>query len=456
MKIRDKIVTYFSTVVIALVGVTFIVIYFLFAAYREEEFQQQQKEKIKYTIRLLGEYKELSENLADIMDELSIHDFYDEKMLVFNQDKKLLFSSIDDLEIEGYRSILEEISEENRWYETKQGDYDIVALYTLSGKKPYYAISKAYDNFGYTKLNFLRNLLIIIFIIITIVVVMLAVFLSHKIAQPITKLTAKLTDIDFSKERTPDIHVSSTTLEINMLTKRFNELKKRTNEAFSFQKHTVQHISHQLKTPIAVLVTELEKITKAIQDDEIKKRLNTQVVKAKSLGEVINSLLEIARIESGQQINKQAIRIDELIFDVIEELAIVYPDFEFNVNYNPISLDGDRLELTVNVNLMRQAFLNLLSNCVAYSTTPKAFVSIDASNESNLEITFNNDGNKIQKQEERFLFHHFFRGENSKKVVGFGLGLVLTKKILELNNGTISYEYDNGNNVFSVILNRES
>ena len=453
MKIRDKIVAYFSSVVIALVTITFIVIYFLFAAYREEEFQQQQKDKIKYTIKLIVEYKELSENLADMMDELSIHDFYDEKMLIFNKEKELVFSSVDDLEIINYKEILSEISTENRWYENKQGDYDIVALYTENGEKAYYAISKAYDAFGYTKLNFLRTLLISIFIVIVFVVVMMAIFLSNKIAQPIVKLTEKLAEIDFSKENTPDVHIDTTSYEINQLTERFNDLKERTNEAFAFQKHTVQHISHQLKTPIAVLVSELEKIKREIKEVELQQMVEEQVIKAKSLGGVINALLEISKIESGQFSNTQKTRVDELIFDVIEELTIIYPNFEFNVNYSPMEFDDKKLLVDLNSLLMRQAFLNLLANCIAYSLSNRAAIQIDCSQDEALQILFINDGERIAEEEERFLFHHFFRGENSKKSTGFGLGLVLTKKILELNNASISYEFSENKNIFKVKMN---
>jgi two-component system, OmpR family, sensor histidine kinase ArlS len=84
VKIRNKILIYFSSTVIALSAISLTIIYILFYEYREEEFQQQQNDKIKYTIRLLAEYKEMSEELANIMDELTIHDFYDEKMLVFD------------------------------------------------------------------------------------------------------------------------------------------------------------------------------------------------------------------------------------------------------------------------------------------------------------------------------------------------------------------------------------
>ncbi len=454
MKIRNRILVYFSTTVIALTAVSFTIIYILFSEYREEEFQQHQNEKIKYNIKLLAEYKELSEKLADIMDELTIHDFYDEKMLVFDQDKRLIFSSIDDLPIPNYQEILEELSPKKRWYETKDVDYDVIGIYTENNNQSYYAISKAYDAFGYTKLNFLRNVLVGIFIFIVIFVVAISQFLSEKISNPITRLTKNLNQYDLSNDHSPELETNTSSYEITQLTERFNELLRRTNEAFAFQKHTVHHISHQLKTPIAVLVSELEKARNCDNIDDIRSEIQGQIIKAQSLGSIIDVLLEISKIESGQKIKMQPIRIDELIFDVIEELNIIHPDFEFEVNYAPDAINENKLIIDLNPILVKQAFQNLLTNCIAYSNNAKAEIEIDCTQEKILKIRIINSGTSIAETEEKFLFDHFFRGENSKGKSGFGLGLVLTKKVIELNEASISYSKSSkGLNIFELRFN---
>jgi two-component system, OmpR family, sensor histidine kinase ArlS len=453
MKIRNKILIYFSTTVIGLSAVSLIIIYILFYEYREEEFQQQQHEKIRYTIRLLTDYQEMSEELASIMDELTIHDFYDEKMLVFDKDKDLIFSSIDDLSIRTQNEILNALSPANRWIETKEDKYDVIGVYLESNRTSYYAISKAFDAFGYSKLFFLRNVLIGIFISISGIVILLSVFLANKIAKPITALAERLNNFDINSGQVTEIKTSTSSFEIKYLTERFNELLKRTNEAFEFQKHTVHHISHELKTPVAVLVSELEKLKKYNRIEDIKTELDSQINKAKSLGNIINLLLEVSKIEAGQQVQKQIIRIDELIFDIIDELYIIYPDFHFEVNYLPDEIEENKLILKVNEMLLRQAFLNLLSNCIAYSDNLKSEIKFDCSLENELKITIINTGKPLLEEEKRYLFNHFFRGKNSFGKEGFGLGLVLTQKIIALNSGTVKYSNPSGNiNVFDVYM----
>lgn len=451
MKLRNKILIYFSGTIITLVGVALLLVYQLFAAYREEEFQQRQKEKARLTIRLLSEYKGMSESLMQVMDQLAINDFYDEKLLIYDSHKDRIYASVDSLPIAGYRQILNELSPNNRWVETKEGDYDIIGNYVESGKTHYYAISKAYDKFGYTKLVFLRHTLLVLFGIITVAVVLIALFISHRIARPITLLAQKLAGFRAGEPLLPAPAVKTDTFELNYLNEKIDELHARTNEAFAFQRHTVQHISHELKTPIAILVSELERIKTANADAQLQQELEHATEKAQSLGQIIDTLLQISRVESSGLSGQEAFRVDELLFDLIGALGSLHPHFEFEVNYQPLSPDETRLTLTANKMLVQQALLNLLTNAIAYSTNGRAEVIIDVSATQALKIRISNEGAVLDGDEEQYLFEHFFRGKNSQGTTGFGLGLVLAKKIMELHGGHISYRHPRaGRHVFEI------
>jgi len=451
MKIRNKIFIYFSTTVIALTAISFIIIYILFSEYREEEFQQQQNEKIQTTIKLVEKFKMESATISYLVDQQDINDFYDEKLFIYDSDKNLIFASLDSLDVLKAEKVLNKLSPTNKWIETKEENYDLIGVYVESNNQNYYAISKAYDAFGYTKLYFLRNVLIGIFLVITAVVILISRFLSIKISEPITILTENLNKYDLTKEKYDELVIETSTYELHQLTQRFNELLRHTNEAFVFQKHTIHHISHQLKTPISVLVSELERIKDFSKLEDVKPEIESQIIKAKSLGSIINVLLEISKIESGQQTQKQALRIDELFFDVIAELNALYPDFYFEVNYVPNEVNENRLVIHVNPILIRQAVQNLLANCVSYSSNSKAEIKFDCSDVNHLKIQIINLGKPISTKEEYFLFNHFFRGKNSEGKIGFGLGLVLTKKIVELSSATITYSNPDLNlNVFEI------
>src|SRR5690606_31020531 len=99
MSIRRKILLYFSATIISLLGITLFFIYTLFYEFREEEFQQKQKQKITSTIKFLTEIKQADESIIQALDRISINEFYDEKLLIFDASKNLIYSSIDDLQI---------------------------------------------------------------------------------------------------------------------------------------------------------------------------------------------------------------------------------------------------------------------------------------------------------------------------------------------------------------------
>ncbi|HLU50927.1 MAG TPA: HAMP domain-containing sensor histidine kinase [Flavobacteriaceae bacterium] len=452
MKIRNKILIYFSSTVIVLSALSLMIVFILFSAHREEEFQQQQFSKIKHTVGLIEEFGKISAEVSLLLDKQNIHDFYDEKMLIYDNNKKPIFTSIDSLEIVKSDAILNRLSVANNWIETKEDGYDLIGVYIEHHSKGYYAISKAYDYFGYSKKDFLHKVLIGIFLAIVLVVLLVSFYLSNIIAKPISELTKKIEDYDLSNEENQPLHLKTTTSELKNLSEKFNELLKRTNDAFRFQKHSIQHISHELKTPIAVLVSELEKIEQQNDIEQIKSGLHGQTQRAKSLGNIINILLQISKIEAGQEVTKANVRIDETVFNCITELNTLYPAFNFEVNFTPDNFNEQILHIEANEPLIKQAFLNLLLNAVHYSDDQKAKITLDGSSDR-LTVIISNSGKTLSDNEQKFIFTHFFRGKNAQNQQGFGLGLVLAQRIFAIHNAVIRYQsIGKSENIFSIEL----
>lgn len=452
MKIRNKILLYFSVTSIFLVGIMLWVVFWLFSEYREEDFQQRQKDKITTTLQFISEVEKDEHELAEAIDRLSINSMLNEKLLIFDSTQKLIYSSLDDVAVNYSNKLLKELNEKDVWIEQKDDLYDVVAIRFTSNNKSYYGISKAFDRFGYNKLATLRSILITAFFVFNVLVILVSVYIANRISKPISALAKLLGNYQIG-ETPQSNNIISNTYEIDYLSTKFNELVNRTNNAYVFQKNAVHHISHQLKTPIAVLISELERMKKQIDSTNLKSDFDNQISKTKSLAEIINTLLEISKIESGQNFEQKNVRIDEVIFDNISELNTLYPDFIFEVNYTPATPDAELLTIKGNEMLIKQAFENLLNNCITYSKNQKAEIKIDVCLKNELKITVMNVGKPISEKERNYLFTHFFRGENSRDKIGFGLGLVLTKNIIQLHNGTINYSNPRKNvNVFELVF----
>ena len=450
MSIRQKILFAFSLVTIILIGGAFLFIFTQFSAYREEEFQQRQKERITSTLRVLTEVKMIDDKIVKSLNRLTINDLYNEKLLIFDKKKQLIYTSIDDTPIPFSSGILNQLSGKKKWIEQKDGLYDVVGMAMTNQDSSYYGISKAYDTFGYSKLNYLRDILISTFMGISVIIILVSFYLSRKLTQPIVNITKKINNYNFNAAYTP-IEFKDSKDEIAVLARQFNMLMKRMNEVFSFQKHAIHHISHELKTPVAILVSNFERMEKETNMENIQEWIRIQKEDTKSLSEIINSLLEIAKAESDLSMVKESVRIDELIFDVAGEISSIYPDFQFAVEYSETD-DENSLLVPANVRLLKAVLSNLMVNCAQYSNTNKAKIIL--SNEvDQLIIGFENKGPVISEAENQYLFQHFFRGESSKGKKGFGLGLVFVYKIMTLHGGHIIYSSRNNDiNIFTISL----
>ncbi len=453
MSIKQKILFYFSIVTIVMVGAAFFFIYMLFYEYRAEDFHQQQKEKIINTLKFLTKIEEIDEELISAMDRITINDVYAQKLFIFDKNKNLLYSRLDHKPNPLTKDILSQLSSLQTKVEQKSGRYDVLGIYLEQDGEVFYGISNAYDLPGYHKLNYLKYILFLTFMIIVLVVIFMSYYLSKKITNPIVALTKQIKDFNFESKYEPIAVMDGRKNEVAVLGQRFNELMQRMNEAFSFQKNAVHHISHELKTPIAVLVSNFERIEKEVDINKIKFLIKDQKEDTENLSKIINSLLEIAKTESGNTPKLSKIRIDELIFDLVDELNVLHPDFQFSIKYSDSVEDESKLTIFANLRLLKAALSNLMINCIQYSIDNLATIVITPINKR-LQIDFINNGPVINENERQYIYGRYFRGENSRGKRGFGLGLVFIKKILTMHDGTISYlaNEEANSNTFTITL----
>ena len=438
MKIRKKIILYFSATTIALTGIVLFIIYTLFGVYRREEFQQRLNEKITFSLKFLGEVQHTSQALLNNLDRITINGLYDEKMLLFDGNKKLIYASLDDTRINTSNAILGKLGKSRPWIETKEGKFDVIGVYINMNNRSFYGIYKAYDTFGYSQKRILAYILWGAFAFITVITLIVTFILSRQISSPINKMAREMNLIRLESGNAL-ISVPDTRDEINYLATRFNELMRRLDNSFAFQRHAVHHISHELKTPIAILVSNFDKMEKEPDLENLKKLLAVQKADTLSLGDTINALLEISKVETGNHPPMKPHRIDDLLFDVIANLHSLAPDFIFQVEFAEIVEQEEALMVSCNPRLLSIAFTNLLVNAIRYSGKKEAFILIWTEN-NKVRLEIKNDGPVILPEERKFLFNYFFRGQNSKDKGGFGLGLVMVQKIIQLHKGSIEYQ----------------
>ncbi len=429
-------------------AMAFFLIYTLFYNFRREEYQQRMKDHSIAAITTLGETEKYNQNILQALNEVSVNRLYKEKTLIFDQQKKLIYSSIDDTVIEFPNEILKELNEKKDLVETSEDKFDIIGIRYTFNKKVFYAISKAQDIFGYSKLSFLKYTLITLFFVISGIILLISFVLSKQISEPLVQMAAalKIINIETAGLTLPTPQIKD---EIYLLSERFNELLKSLHTAYSFQKNAIHHISHELKTPIAVLVSNLEMLE--MEKDPEKKQKGIIQVKedSKKLGDMINILLDIAKVENQANLSFSKIRLDESIFECIENSKKIAPDFAIHFEMDQDIESDDDITILGNNRLIGMAFQNLINNCLLYSLKKEAHIRLKKQFK-HIYIQVENPGNEIPTGEQKHLFAEFFRGKHAEGTRGLGLGLALVKKIVDLHKANISYEYEKGINRFII------
>ncbi len=223
------------------------------------------------------------------------------------------------------------------------------------------------------------------------------------------------------------------------LIKSQNEAK----EAMQKKNDLIMYMAHDLKTPLTSIIGYLTLLT---DEKEIPKNLQEKYMKIaldKSLRveELTNQFFDITRYNlQSMPITKQKIDLGFLLEQLVEESYPMLQDKKLECKLNkPKSIlfmgDGDKLA---------RAFGNLLKNAINYSYE-NTIIEINMQEEKDkLEIVFRNKGDKIPEYKLERIFEKFYRGDESRtsRTGGAGLGLAITKQIIELHNGKITAKND--------------
>lgn len=449
-KLRSKLTLLYTVAFTLMLGIAFLSIYSISENNRREEFYKRLSDRTVTTFTISIRVDQINNDLLRLFDKNTINSLSDERVLLFDSSGRLIYSTVDLGDTRYATEVLNSLKTDESAYRVSEDKYEMLGLKFKDRGHTYYGIARAYDKFGKRKIHFLALLLSGTFIIAAVLFLFLSFYLSNIITNPITRLTKNIEKIspDDLSNRVPLMFADD---EIGFLANKFNELLDKVENAFKFQVHYIHHISHELKTPLAVMMANAERALTEDETEKLKSSMQFQKNGIMELSHIINAMLDISKMEKKlTTVHAEAIRVDEVIFDCIEEISMLNSGvcFDFNIDQ---TLDEGKLTIMGNSRMVKMAILNLIKNAVNFSADKKPGIAISATN-AHLVIRIFNDGDTLTPEEQVKLFRHSFRGRNSILVKGFGLGLVLASRVIKLHDGSLEYSIIDGKNCFALTL----
>lgn len=218
----------------------------------------------------------------------------------------------------------------------------------------------------------------------------------------------------------------------------------------------VANVSHELRTPLAAIKSVVETLQDgALEDASVARQFLTSAdEELDRLVLIVEELLELSRIESGEQpVVLEETDVDAMLAAVIRRLRPQAERAELSLTLEAVAIGERRLDAT----RTERAVINLVQNAIKF-TPPGGEVIVGATSSSEaLEIYVRDTGVGIPSEELPRIFERFYKVDHSRASVGSGLGLALVKHAVEAQGGSVSVESHPGEGstfTLSVPLNR--
>ncbi len=317
-------------------------------------------------------------------------------------------------------------------------------VYSFAGKD-YIVTAAAYDGYGHNNLYGLRKTLFFLFIVGLSLLFATCYFLAYSSLKPIRDIVGQAGRIT-AQHIDRRLPVKNERDELGELSMTFNALLERLEVSFNAQKMFVSNVSHEMRTPLAALMAELDlSLQKERTDKQYKMAIQNALQDAQRMTKLIDGLLNLAKADyQKEQIKMQEIRLDELLLDARELILKAHPEYHIELIFEQEEADDDRM-ITVmgNLYLLNIAFSNLTENNCKYSADNSSFIQISYWDKCTI-VRLSDDGIGMSEADKLHLFTLFYRGEQEAMIEGHGIGMALSQKIIHLHQGNITVHSEQG------------
>ncbi|MBL0744161.1 HAMP domain-containing sensor histidine kinase [Chryseolinea lacunae] len=437
MNIRTRLTLIFFSLVVVMLSVICISIYFFSDNYRKEDFYRRLKNRATNTAQVLTEVKEVNADLLKRMERNNPASLPNQYIAIYNYRNEELYSSDGTPVVNIDTALLNRIRLQKE-ISFKEGKVEALGFLFADRYDRFTVVAAATDVYGRDALANLRNVLVLTFSLSLLLVSVLGWVYAGRVLSPISKIVSQVSEItEVNMNRRLD--EGNQKDELSKLSQTFNSMLERLQAAFLSQKNFIANASHEIKTPITIMTSEIDvSLLQPRNPDYYVKVLRSVLGGLRGLNDLTTQLLLLAQTSASEpKTNFTMFRIDDALWEMKEELLKAFPKYKVDIDFD-LKIEPDSLSVFGDEHLVKVAILNLMDNGCKYSDDNRTVIQLEAGSADFITLRFVNLGKGIDADELTKIFDPFFRGKGNLSIKGSGIGLSLVKRIVSLHRGAIT------------------
>lgn len=284
--------------------------------------------------------------------------------------------------------------------------------------------------------------LVYLSIILLVIGLIISFFMARQIAKPIVKITKSAENL---AQGNYNITFDGNGYdEAEKLASTLNYASKEISKVDNLRRDLIANISHDLRTPLTMVKAYAEMVRDLSGDNPVKRNehINVIIDESDRLASLVNDILDISRIESGnQQINRADFDISQKLMEILDRYKLLSEQQGYVITFEK----DENIIVNADILKIEQVIYNLINNAVNYTGADKQIIIRQINNPKFVRIEISDTGAGIAKDMLPLIFDRYYRAEKSKReVIGTGLGLSIVKAILKQHNFPFGVQSEEG------------
>ena len=307
---------------------------------------------------------------------------------------------------------------------------------------------------GTQKIHFLARISLILLLALCFLAVIGGYWIAGNCLKPVKKIQAAVDSIREGDDLSKRIHIGKGNDDLHRLANTFDEMFDRMEKVFLQQKKFTSDASHELRTPVSVILSHCEySLSEPQTREEYMEALQLIERQGQRMSTMINELLTVTRLEQKKtSIELEPLNFSQLVEAVCQDMALIR-EKEICLR-SEIEKD---IFIQGNKELLIQLLNNLIVNAYRYGK-PNGHILVQLSRtEEQVRLSVSDDGIGMRAEELPQIWNRFYQADVSRGSQGSGLGLSIVKEIASLHQGSMSVESKPGEGstfIFSLKINR--